>query len=100
MADTSIPMFADELKTLVDVLLPGDGRFPAASGIGAQGLLAVRLRDRLGPSGVPDVLAALAEAAGGATLAALDEAESIEAVRRFEQAEPALFAVLLNALRW
>lgn len=98
MAETTISLRADALRALVDVLIPGDGQFPAASAVGAQGLLAERLRERLGLGGVDEVLAALGTATGGVSLAALDEAERVTAVQRFEQDAPALFGVVLNIL--
>ena len=36
------------LKELVDVLLPGDGRFPAASDAGTHGVVADRLAAQMG----------------------------------------------------
>jgi hypothetical protein len=89
---------ASELRSFVDVLLPGDDLFPPASVAGTHGLLAERLRDRLGIDGVDDVLDALAIATGGVSLTALAANERLTAVQRLEANEPALFAVVLNAL--
>ena len=88
---------AQELALLVDVLIPGDDLFPPASAAGAQGLLADRLRERIGLEGVDRVLTALSTAAGG-SLAALGAEGQVTAVARFQQQEPALFALTLNTL--
>jgi hypothetical protein len=88
---------AQELALLVDVLIPGDDLFPPASTAGAQGLLADRLRERIGLDGVDQVLAALGTASGG-TLAALDAEARVAAVARFQEQEPLLFALMLNTL--
>jgi hypothetical protein len=88
---------AQELALLVDVLIPGDDLFPPASVAGAQGLLADRLRDRIGLDGVDQVLAALGAATGG-SLAALDPGAQTAAVARFQEQEPLLFALMLNTL--
>jgi len=61
-------------------------------------MLAERLRERLGGDGVDPVLAALDEAAVGMSLAALTPDERFVAAQRFQEREPVLFAVLLNAL--
>lgn len=98
MVDTTVSARVDQLKSLVDVLLPGDGHFPAASVVGAHGVLAERLRERLGIDGVDQVLAALDEAAVSMSLAALGPDERFVAVQRFQEREPVLFALLLNAL--
>ncbi|MFT4039690.1 MAG: hypothetical protein QM692_16030 [Thermomicrobiales bacterium] len=91
------PAAAEELALLVDVLIPGDDLFPAASAAGAQGLLADRLRERIGLDGVDVVLAALGAAAGG-SLGALEPAAQVAAVARFEAEEPLLFGLMLNTL--
>ncbi len=88
---------AHELALLVDILIPGDDLFPPASAAGAQGLLADRLRERVGLDGVDQVLAALGTAAGG-SLATLDPKAQVAAVARFQEQEPALFALMLNTL--
>jgi len=91
---------ADLLAALADTLIPGDGEFPAASTVGAHGLLAERLRQRLGPAGLDRLAAAVADAAGGARFAGLGGAERIEAVCRLEAAEPELFALVRTALSY
>ncbi|MCA9878552.1 MAG: hypothetical protein KC442_12245 [Thermomicrobiales bacterium] len=97
MSGGPYPAQARELALLVDVLIPGDDLFPPASAAGAQGLLADRLRERLGLDGVDQVLAALATAAGG-SLADLEAKAQVAAVTRFQEQEPALFALMLNTL--
>lgn len=88
---------AQELALLVDILIPGDDLFPPASAAGAQGLLADRLRERIGLDGVDQVLAALRIATGG-SLAALDPEAQVAAVAQFQEQEPLLFALMLNTL--
>ncbi len=67
------------LKTLLDILLPGDGDFPPGSAIGlAERLLAHKRFSAI----VPTVLEALPEV-------------TVDAVRALEAAEPAAFAALL-----
>jgi len=78
------------LTALVDALVPGDGRFPAASAVGVQAVLAGRLRDSLGPK-APSHLATLLQAAAGAGR------DFEAAARAVEQREPALFAAVLAA---
>ena len=85
------------LALLVDVLIPGDDLFPPGSAAGAQGLLADRLRERIGLDGVDLVLAALGTAAGG-SLAPLNAEDRVAAVARFQEQEPVLFALMLNTL--
>ena len=97
MTDTFVVQ-ARELQVLVDVLLPGDDLFPSGATTGVHGVLANRLRQRLGLDAVDTVVAALATAAGDSSLAELTEADRVVAVQAFERNEPALFAVLLNTL--
>jgi hypothetical protein len=94
----SIPGRARELAVLADVLLPGDDLFPAASEVGAHGLLAERLRERLGARSVAEVLDALVTAAEGSSLGDLEREERIAAVRRFEAEAPGLFATVRSTL--
>lgn len=89
---------AGTLRAFVDVLLPGDDLFPAASEVGAHGLLAERLRQQHGPDAFDRVGAALAAASGGRSLAQLPNEEQIVAVQRLEREEPALFDVLRTIL--
>ncbi|HEY7030414.1 MAG TPA: hypothetical protein VH482_03755 [Thermomicrobiales bacterium] len=77
---------ASTLAALVDLLLPGDDLFPPASATGAQALLAERIRQRFGPSGVADVVARLSA-----------DGELADAVGRLERDDPALFAFLYAA---
>ena len=97
MSGYPYPAEAQELALLVNVLIPGDDLFPPAAEAGAQGLLADRLRERIGLDGVDQVLAALGVAAGG-SLAALDPETRVVAVARFQEQEPQLFALMLNTL--
>ena len=83
---------ATMLKQLVDVLLPGDGRFPAASEAGTHGVVADRLVAQLGESALDD-LARTILACGG-PLAPLSEAERQALVERFEEAHPERFETL------
>jgi hypothetical protein len=77
---------AAALAAFVDVLLPGDDVFPPASAVGAQVLLAERIRQRYGGEAVTEVVAQLASGEGVA-----------EAVTRLERDEPELFAYLYAA---
>jgi hypothetical protein len=88
---------AQELALLVDILIPGDDLFPSASAAGAQGLLADRLRERIGLDGVDQVLTALGTAAGG-SLVALDTEAQVAAVAKVQEQDSALFALMLNTL--
>ena len=80
------------LKDLLDVLLPGDGRFPSASEAGAHGVVADRLAAQLGEGALDDLAAAL-DACGG-PLAPLDAAAREAVVRRFEESRPEHFETL------
>ncbi|MFO1056696.1 MAG: hypothetical protein U1E53_06970 [Dongiaceae bacterium] len=86
---------AAELAALVDILIPGDARWPAASTVGVQGVVAARLLTARGEGAVASVAAALA--ACGGPLAGKDEAARIAVVAALERTEPALFAFLRNA---
>jgi hypothetical protein len=97
MSDYRYSAEAQELALLVDILIPGDDLFPPASAAGAQGLLADRLRERIGLDGVDVVLSALS-VAGGGPLAALDARAQVAAVARFQEQEPLLFGLMLNTL--
>ena len=80
------------LKDLVDVLLPGDGRFPAASDAGTHGAVADRLLAQLGETALDDL--AQTVAACGGPLAPLGIAERQAVVRRMEEAHPERFETL------
>jgi hypothetical protein len=77
---------ASILAALVDLLLPGDDLFPPASAVGAQALLAERIRQRFGPTGVADVVARLTT-----------DSELAAAAVRLERDDPVLFAFLYAA---
>ena len=80
------------LRELVDVLLPGNGRFPAASDAGTHGVVADRLVAQLGETALDD-LAQTIEACGG-PLGPLGAAERQDVVRRFEADHPEQFETL------
>ena len=80
------------LKELVDVLLPGDGRFPAASDAGTHGVVADRLMAQVGETALDDL--AQTVAACGGPLTPLDPAERQAVVRRMEEAHPEQFETL------
>lgn len=80
------------LKDLLDVLLPGDARFPPASEAGAHGVVAGRLVAQLG-EGALDEGAATVEACGG-PLAPLGAEEREAVVRRMEENLPEQFETL------
>ncbi|MFM9107411.1 MAG: hypothetical protein ACKOWF_12015 [Chloroflexota bacterium] len=81
---------AELLRAFVDVMIPGDGDFPAASAAGSHGLLAERLRERGGAGAVDEVIAALDAAAGGDFLAR-DAAGRGAAVAAWQAADAAGF---------
>lgn len=97
-ADRSLPEAAQELALLVDLLIPGDGDFPAASQVGAHGLLADRLRERVGLDAISRLLTTLVAASAGRTLGELPDDERAAAVQRWQEAEPTFFTVMLNTL--
>lgn len=72
---------AATLAAFVDALLPGDDLFPPASSVGAHGLLAERIRQRMSAAAVGEIAARLQ---GG----------EIAAVLRLEKDDPSLFAFL------
>ena len=80
------------LSALVDVLLPGDGRFPAASEAGTHGLVAERLVAQTGESALDDLARAIADCGG--PLGPLSAAERHAVVRRFETDCPEQFETL------
>ncbi len=80
------------LRELVDVLLPGDGRFPAASDAGTHGVVADRMVAQSGETALDD-LAQTIEACGG-PLGPLAASERQEVVRRFETNHPEQFETL------
>jgi len=83
---------AAALAALVDVLMPGDDLFPAASAVGTQGQLASRLRERAGPDGLGLLLETL-----GPDFAGTPFTDRELAVRRLEDGQPALFALVRMA---
>lgn len=83
------------MTALCDVLLPGEGNYPAASAAGIQAVVASRLRERY--SGV--IFANLAEdlALDKRAFPELSEDEQIGAVQRLEREKPEFFGYLLMA---
>lgn len=87
---------AELLRDLVDVLIPGGGRWPPASMVGVQGVLAMRLLEARGEAGVDEVEQALL--ACGGPLAPLDAAGRAAVVQRLEQDHQALFTLVRTAV--
>ena len=83
------------LCDLVDTLLPGEGNWPAASKVGVQGVLAIRLIETLGEVAIDTVEAAIT-ACGGPLKAANAEGR-IAILRKLEESQPKLFALLRTA---
>ena len=104
---TTPAVIAAMLKELVDVLLPGDGRFPAASDAGTHGLVADRLMAQTGESALDDLAQTLADCGG--PLSPLSREERQAVVRRMEETQPEQFetlrmvsylALITKAPRW
>ena len=98
MSESHLIAEAGTLRDLVDVLIPGDELFPAASAVGAHGLLAERLRQQHGAAAIERVVAALDARADGASFSGLPPVRRVEAVRRLEEAEPWLFEAVRTIL--
>lgn len=81
-----------EWRALVDTLVPGDGRFPAASAVGTHGLAAERWRDWHGEAEA-EALAEALRAAGG-PLHPHDPGKQVDVLRRLERDAPGLFGAL------
>ena len=81
------------LRELVDVLLPGNGRFPAASDAGTHGVVADRLVAQLGDTALDDLARGPSRPAAG-RLGHLSAAERQDVVRRFEADHPEQFETL------
>ena len=84
------------LRDLVDVLIPGEEGWPAASVVGVQGVLAMRLMEVRGLLACDELEQAIL--AAGGPLAPLDEPGRIAVVERLEQDQPALFKLLRGAV--
>ena len=81
------------LRDLLDVLLPGDGRFPPASEAGAHGVVADRLAAQLGEGALDDLArCARSPAAGRSRRWARKSGRQV--VRRFEESRPEQFETL------
>ncbi|HET6518775.1 MAG TPA: hypothetical protein VFG47_03030 [Geminicoccaceae bacterium] len=87
---TNPTALAETLADLVDVLVPGDDLFPRGSLVGAQALLADRLRELYGEAALAELVEAIA--ACGGPLRPLDAAERAAVVARLERERPELFA--------
>jgi hypothetical protein len=85
---------AVELAALVDLLVPGDGEFPAAAEVGAQAKLADRLGVMRGAGAVAELIEAL-DACGG-PLARLDQAGRWAVLARLEGELPDYFLQIRN----
>jgi hypothetical protein len=85
---------AAEFAALVDLLVPGDGEFPAASEVGAQAKLADRLIVMRGDGAVAELIQAL-DACGG-PLAPLDQDGGRAVLARLERELPDYFLQVRN----
>ena len=85
---------AAEFAALVDLLVPGDGEFPAASEVGVQAKLADRLIVLRGDGAVAELMEALA--ARGDPLAQLDEDAGRAVLARLERELPDCFLQVRN----
>ena len=85
---------AAEFAALVDLLVPGDGEFPAASEVGVQAKLADRLIVLRGDGAVAELIQAL-DACGG-PLAPLDQAGGRAVLARLERELPDYFLQVRN----
>jgi len=82
------PELAQTFARLVDILIPGDADFPSASAAGVHGLAMDRIRQRLGSGGLEKMAIALG---GAQEFLRRDDTQRVEAVKRLERDEPALF---------
>jgi hypothetical protein len=82
------------LSALIDVLIPGDDLFPAASLAGATGLVFERLRWLEDEQFVEGLLAYLEQAADGRDFASLPAEEQRRLVAQLERERPAWFEQL------
>src|SRR6266542_6090971 len=95
IASTS-PDFAGLLADFVDVLIPADDRWPAASRVGVQAVLSNRLLDVHGAGAVDRLVAILL--AAGAPFAGKTPIERTAIVAEFERREVDLFGLVRNAV--
>lgn len=86
---------SEALEAFVDTLLPGDSLFPPASQVGAQHMLAERLRAYHGSDAVERLVRLLSN--DGQSFAALPPQARVRSVRRLERDEPVLFAFVRAA---
>ncbi|MBV9221903.1 MAG: hypothetical protein JOY94_20980 [Methylobacteriaceae bacterium] len=83
------------LRDIVDTMIPGEDGWPAASLVGVQGILGMRLLESLGENCLADLESELA--ACGGPLGPLAEAERLAVLERLEHARPKLFALVRTA---
>jgi hypothetical protein len=95
-ADLTATEMARLLADFVDVLIPGDERWPTASSVGVQALLAARLVDLRGEDALDQLVDLLL--AGGAPFTDKSGEQRTEIVSQFEQHHPALFGFVRNAV--
>lgn len=86
---------SEVLEALVDTLLPGDSLFPAASQVGAQHVLAERLRAHHGNEAIERLIELVSDR--GRDFIHLSTQERVRVVRRLERTEPILFAFVRAA---
>jgi hypothetical protein len=82
------------LAAFVDILIPGDEFWPSASVVGVQGVLALRLSEEAGETGVSRLIEAILDAGGPLAGKNADEARAVATA--FEATEPALFDKFRN----
>ena len=82
---TRATRLAEMLRDLVDALIPGEGGWPAASIVGVQGILAVRLLEALGEDALTQIDELIGECGGPLSACdALGRAAILEPARRDE----------------
>jgi hypothetical protein len=86
---------ATMLRDLVDTMIPGDDGWPAASLVGVQGILGMRLLESRGENCLAELELALS--ACGGPLGPIGEADRLAVLGRLEQTEPKLFALVRTA---
>jgi hypothetical protein len=86
---------ATMLRDLVDTMIPGDDGWPAASLVGVQGILGMRLLESRGENCLAELELALSPCGG--PLGPLDEADRLAVLARLEQKDPKLFALVRTA---
>jgi hypothetical protein len=92
---TRATRLAEMLRDLVDALIPGEGCWPAASIVGVQGILAIRLLEALGEDALTQIDESIGECGG--PLSACDALGRAAILKRLEEMKPKLFATLRTA---